>query len=201
MANYYNRIQLRGTVVAEPTFSHESYDQKYYIFPLSVQRQSGQADVVNIHVTEQQIAELLPMNGKRYDLEGHVCSYNNGGETWPKVIIFVGATSIEPTEEPEDINSVILSGKLSRDPNARYTPLGKYICDVSLQIKRPHGKSDYLPCISWGNFAGSISKLRSQDPLAFEGRLQSRIYSKNVDGVVTERIAYEVSIMRPCRLC
>ena len=36
--------------------------------------------------------------------------------------------------------------------------------------------------------------------LTVEGRVQSRTYTKNDGGVLTERTAYEVSIMRPAEL-
>lgn len=36
--------------------------------------------------------------------------------------------------------------------------------------------------------------------LTVEGRVQSRVYTKNENGVLTERTAYEVSIMRPAEI-
>ena len=39
--------------------------------------------------------------------------------------------------------------------------------------------------------------MNTGDRLTIEGRVQSRTYTKTEDGVSTERVAYEVSVMRP----
>ncbi|MCI8287373.1 MAG: hypothetical protein HFH89_06925 [Lachnospiraceae bacterium] len=45
-------------------------------------------------------------------------------------------------------NCVCLKGFLCRHSVYRKTPLGRRICDILLAVNRPHGKSDYIPCIA-----------------------------------------------------
>ena len=77
------------------------------------------------------------------------------------------------------------------------TPLGREICDVILAVNRRYGRADYLPCIAWGAVAQETAALDIGDPMALEGRIQSRTYTKTLPGGTQERTAYEVSVMRP----
>ena len=98
-------------------------------------------------------------------------------------------------EEGEDENRLELSGTLCKPPVLRTTPLGRTICDMILAINRRYGRADYLPCIAWGSLAYRCGEMAVGDHLALEGRLQSRIYTKEVDGQLQERTACEVSVM------
>ena len=69
--------------------------------------------------------------------------------------------------------------------------------DLMLAVNRRYGRADYLPCIAWGAIAQQTARLPVGSRLTVEGRVQSRGYTKTVDGVGQERTAYEVSIMRP----
>ena len=69
--------------------------------------------------------------------------------------------------------------------------------DLILAVNRRYGRADYLPCIAWGAIAQQTARLPVGSRLTVEGRVQSRGYTKTVDGVGQERTAYEVSIMRP----
>lgn len=60
---------------------------------------------------------------------------------------------------------------------------------------RRYGRADYLPCIAWGSLAYRCGAMEVGDRLALEGRLQSRAYTKEIDGRIQERIAFEVSVM------
>jgi single-stranded DNA-binding protein len=64
-----------------------------------------------------------------------------------------------------------------------------------LAVPRPYGRADYLPVIAWGQLAMQASQLDVGDPIALEGRIQSRLYRKVTDVGTEERVAYEVSAM------
>lgn len=64
-----------------------------------------------------------------------------------------------------------------------------------LAVSRRYGRADYLPVIAWGQLALRTAKLQVGDPLALEGRIQSRPYQKLTDAGPEPRIAYEVSMM------
>ena len=96
----------------------------------------------------------------------------------------------------EDVNIIELKGAICKPPVLRRTPLGRCICDMMLAVNRRYGRADYLPCIAWGQVAMVTGQLPVGSTLALEGRVQSRVYTKVLDGVPQERTAYEVSIMR-----
>lgn len=64
-----------------------------------------------------------------------------------------------------------------------------------LAVNRRYGRADYLPCIAWGSLAHRCGGMSVGDSIALEGRLQSRLYTKELDGQLQERTAFEVSIM------
>ena len=189
-----NIVQLRGEALQEPTLSHENHGQRFYRFLLSVRRLSGQADLLPVIATEEQLQYLLPLAGRRLVIEGQLRSFNNKSGQGSRLVISVLARTLYLTQE-EDRNDVILRGVLCKPPVVRRTPLGRCISDMMLAVNRRYGRADYLPCIAWGQVAMITGRMAVGDALALEGRVQSRIYTKVLEGVVQERTAYEVSVM------
>lgn len=189
-----NLLLLRGTAVGEPTFSHENHGQTFYQFPFSIRRLSGQADTLQVIATHSQLSSLLPLTGQRLSLEGQLRSFNNKSGTGNRLILSVFPRIILPTAD-EDYNHITLTGVLCKPPVLRRTPLGRCICDMMLAVNRRYGRADYLPCIAWGQVAVLTGSLDTGSPLSLDGRVQSRTYTKVIDGEATERTAYEVSIM------
>ena len=64
-----------------------------------------------------------------------------------------------------------------------------------LAVNRRYGRADYLPCIAWGSLAHQCGDMEVGDHLHLLGRLQSRVYNKNLGDHTEERTAFEVSIM------
>ena len=84
-----------------------------------------------------------------------------------------------------------------KPPIYRKTPLGREIADILLAVNRPYGKSDYIPCISWGRNARFASSFEVGARVRVWGRVQSREYTKKLSETECEkRIAYEVSISK-----
>lgn len=185
-----NTVELIGTVAEAPVFSHENHGQSFDRFPLETQRLSGEVDRVEI-LTPSSV-RLLPQ--QRIRVLGQLRSYNNRTGLGARLIISVLANVITAAEG-EDENIVHLSGTLCKPPVLRRTPLGRSICDTLLAVNRRYGRSDYLPCIAWGALALEISSRSVGDTLAFQGRIQSREYTKRIEGTEEVRTAYEVSIM------
>ena len=190
-----NDLLLRGTAAAEPAFSHENHGQRFYRFPLSVRRLSGQADVLQVIATGEQLSHLLPLTGRRLEIQGQLRSFNNKSGQGSRLVISAFTRLLVETEG-EDVNIIELKGAICKPPVLRRTPLGRCICDMMLAVNRRYGRADYLPCIAWGQVAMVTGQLPVASTLALEGRVQSRVYTKVVDGVPQERTAYEVSIMR-----
>ena len=190
-----NSIELCGTVAADPVFSHENHGQSFYRFPLEVERLSGQTDQIEILALSATLSTATVSKGARIRVLGQLRSYNNRSDSGRRLIISVLANIITPWEG-EARNTVLLSGALCKSPILRRTPLGRSICDVMLAVNRRYGRSDYLPCIAWGQLAMQIGALDVGSKLSLEGRVQSRVYTKTVDGRSEDRVAYEISIMR-----
>ncbi len=190
-----NDLLLRGSAAAEPAFSHENHGQRFYRFPLSVRRLSGQADVLQVIATGEQLSHLLPLTGRRLEIQGQLRSFNNKSGQGSRLVISAFTRLLVETEG-EDVNIIELKGAICKPPVLRRTPLGRCICDMMLAVNRRYGRADYLPCIAWGQVAMVTGQLPVGSTLALEGRVQSRVYTKVFDGVPQERTAYEVSIMR-----
>jgi single-stranded DNA-binding protein len=69
-----------------------------------------------------------------------------------------------------------------------------------LAVVRRYGRADYLPCIAWGSAALACSEYSTATKLRLEGRIQSRRYTKDINGIVAEKTAYEVSISKVGRV-
>ena len=99
-------------------------------------------------------------------------------------------------EESDDQNDITLIGFLCKKPIFRKTSLGKEICELLVAVNRQCGKSDYLHCITWNQNARKASNFGVGDKVRLIGRIQSRQYFKNVNGIEYEKTAYEVSARR-----
>ena len=190
-----NIVQLRGEALGEPALSHENHGQRFCRFPLSVRRLSGQADLLPVIATEEQLRGLLPLTGRRLFVEGQLRSFNNKSGQGSRLVISVLARVLGPTRE-EDRNDILLRGVLCKLPVLRRTPLGRCICDMMLAVNRRYGRADYLPCIAWGQVALEAGARTVGCRLGLEGRVQSREYTKVLEDRTEVRTAFEVSIMQ-----
>lgn len=189
-----NEVLLEGLVLAEPEWSHENHGNQFYRVTLQVPRLSGQVDVLPLLAPGALAAQTAP--GRLLRVRGQLRSFNNRSGVGSRLVLTVYAQEFQPGLD-EACNQITLAGALCKPPVFRRTPLGRSICDLMLAVPRRYGRADYLPVIAWGQLAVKASRLQVGDPLALEGRVQSRTYYKNLDsGETEERVAYEVSVMR-----
>lgn len=185
-----NCVRLCGIPAGPPLYSHSSRGQDFYCFPLTVERLSGNTDTLNILARS---AQLEPLSAPgRLLVEGQLRSYNNRSGVGARLVITVLAGEIALTQEP-DSNLVLLSGTLCKPPNLRCTPMGRDICDLMLAVNRRCGRSDYLPCICWGQSAREAARWQVGERVRLSGRLQSRRYLKQTEDGPVEKTAFEVS--------
>ncbi|MCI9157145.1 MAG: single-stranded DNA-binding protein [Lawsonibacter sp.] len=189
-----NRIFLRGRLAAPPALSHVNHGVEYLMLPLTVHRLSGTEDTLHIVAARERLDGLVLDTGSPLAVAGEVRTFNNRSGVGRRLVVSVFARELSQ-EAGEDENRLELSGTLCKPPVLRSTPLGRTICDMILAINRKYGRADYLPCIAWGSLAYRCGEMAVGDRLALEGRLQSRVYTKEVDGQLQERTAFEVSIM------
>ncbi|MBE6990854.1 MAG: single-stranded DNA-binding protein [Ruminococcaceae bacterium] len=199
MEQNFNRVVLCGVVTGEPYLSHINHGESFYKFPLSVPRLSGQSDELTV-VAPWVLLERAPCAaGERLRVLGQLRSFNNKSGQGRRLVISVFARELGPGGlEPE--NCIQLSGVICKAPVLRRTPLGRDICDIILAVNRRYGRADYLPCIAWGAVAQQTAAMGVGRRLTLEGRVQSRTYTKVLPSGAEERVAYEVSIMRPAEI-
>lgn len=102
------------------------------------------------------------------------------------------------------LNRVILIGRLTRDPELRYTPAGVAVTQFTLAVDRPFSKqggereADFIPVVTWRQLAETCANyLRKGRLTAVEGRIQVRNYDNNEGRrvYVTEIIADNVRFL------
>lgn len=190
-----NYVELWGVAEAEPRYSHENHGQRFYKFPLRVDRLSGQADRPVVVVSESQLRDVDIAGETPLRVIGQLRSFNNKSGQGSRLVITVLAQELAESDG-SFFNRILLSGVLCKQPYLRRTPLGRSICDIILAVNRHYGRADYLPCIAWGQVASRVAGMAVGDRLALEGRVQSRNYTKILDTGPEERTAFEVSIMQ-----
>lgn len=188
-----NFTRLCGSMCGKPVYSHSSRSQQFYLFPLEVERLSGNRDIINVVVRQEQLAALSPEGSGKLWVEGQLRTFNNRHGQGAKLVITVLARELGFCDG-EDENLVQLSGTLCKTPNLRTTPMGRDICDLMLAVNRHYGRSDYLPCICWGLKAREAAGWTVGTHLALQGRIQSRRYIKLTEEGPVEKTAFEVSV-------
>ena len=186
-----NRAELAGTAARAPRYSHESRGIEFFTFPLETRRLSGAADTLNVVLRRDMIPPELE-EGVPVRVTGELRSFNNKSGVGNRLILTVFTRSLTPWDGPDE-NRITLTGAICKPPVLRTTPMGREICDLLLAVGRRYHRSDYIPVIAWGLQAREAATADVGDRLTVQGRLQSRTYTKIIDGECHERLAYEVS--------
>ena len=188
-----NTARLCGVIAAAPAFSHSGRGECFYTFPLEVARLSGATDKINIIVRDELMENVELREAEKICVIGELRSFNNKSGEGAKLVITVFAKELYLCDD-DDLNEVRLIGTLCKKPNLRMTPMGRDICDLMLAVNRRYGRSDYLPCITWGLKAREAAEWGTGTMVTLEGRIQSRNYIKIVGGDPVEKTAFEVSV-------
>lgn len=102
------------------------------------------------------------------------------------------------------MNKVVLMGRLTKDPEVRYTQTGKVVTQFTLAVDRPFkdadGKkeTDFIPVVVWGKAAELVgNSCQKGHRLLVDGRLQIRSYEAKDSSKrwVTEIIANGVEFV------
>jgi len=104
------------------------------------------------------------------------------------------------------LNRIILIGRLTKDPELRYTPNGKAVASFTLAVDRPfknqrgEREADFINIVVWGTQAENSANYLAKGKLAaVDGRLQIRSFDGQ-DGQrrwVTEVVADNVRFLSP----
>ena len=195
-----NKVSIIGKIVSGFTFSHEVFGEGFYMVDVAVKRLSGQADIIPLMVSERLIDVHEDYIGCTIEALGQFRSYNRHEGVRNRLMLSIFVREVHFMGEFTDYtktNQIFLDGYICKAPIYRKTPLGREIADILLAVNRPYGKSDYIPCISWGRNARYASSLSVGTKVKIWGRIQSREYTKAIsEAECEERIAYEVSISK-----
>ena len=81
------------------------------------------------------------------------------------------------------MNKIIITGRLTKDPELRYTSNQKVVTSFTLAVDRPFlnqegvREADFIPVVVWGKTAEIINKFCTKgQKLLIEGRVQVRNY-------------------------
>lgn len=104
------------------------------------------------------------------------------------------------------LNNVTLTGRLSRDPELKYTQSGTAVAQFTLAVNRRftnqqgQREADFINCVMWRKAAENFANFTHKGSLVgIEGRIQTRNY-ENQEGqrvYVTEVIAENFSLLEP----
>lgn len=102
------------------------------------------------------------------------------------------------------INRVVLVGRLTKDPDLRYTNNGTAVANFTIACNKPFKKdgeeqrADFINCVIWRKPAESLANYMSKGSLiGLEGSIQTRSYD-GTDGkrvYVTEVLAASVQFL------
>ena len=101
------------------------------------------------------------------------------------------------------INTVVMVGRMTRDPELRRTGSGAAVTSFTLALNRNYNsadgqQADYISCVVWNKVAENVAQYCSKGSLVgVEGRLRSRTYD-NAQGqrvYVTEVVCDSVQFL------
>ena len=195
-----NQVTIMGEIAGQFTYSHEIFGEGFYLVDVLVPRLSQSADLIPLMISERLINVKEDYRGQNVLVNGQFRSYNRHEERKNKLVLSVFVREIQfvdEIDENEKTNQIFLDGFICKEAIYRKTPLGREIADLLLAVNRPYGKSDYIPCISWGRNARYASNFKVGSRCKIWGRIQSREYMKKIsEEQVEKRVAYEVSVSK-----
>lgn len=102
------------------------------------------------------------------------------------------------------INSVVLMGRLTADPELRTTTTGKSVCSFTVAVDSGYQRAgeersaDFINIVAWEQTANFVCRyFRKGSMIAIQGRIQTRRYE---DKTGAKRTAFEV-IAREVSFC
>lgn len=95
------------------------------------------------------------------------------------------------------MNSIIIKGRLTADPELKRTQSDTAVCSASVAVDRPYSKdkeTDFFTVVFWRQTAEFVSKYFSKgQEILVQGEMQSRHYTDKEDN---KRIVWEIKADR-----
>ena len=90
------------------------------------------------------------------------------------------------------LNSIVVQGRFTKDPELRKTNSGKDVCSFTLACDNGNRGTDFIGCVAWGQTATTISRYMDKGSMAVvEGSLHSRKWE---DKNGNKRVEWEITV-------
>ena len=95
------------------------------------------------------------------------------------------------------LNKIVIMGRLTRDPELRYTQQNTPVCSYTVAVDRDfitngEKKTDFVDCVAWRQGGEFVSKYFAKGSLiVVEGRLESRQWT---DRDNNKRVTWEINV-------
>lgn len=84
------------------------------------------------------------------------------------------------------MNSIILIGRLTKDPELKYTNNGKANTRFTLAVQRNKEETDFINCVTWEKTAENIAEyFKKGSQIAVQGAIRTGSYEKDGRTVYT----------------
>lgn len=100
------------------------------------------------------------------------------------------------------MNKTILIGRTTKEAELRFTPEGKAVVTVDLAVNRDfenakgEREADFIRLVIWGKRGEAFANyVKKGHQVAVEGRIQTRSYDEQKDGVSTGRKVYVTEVV------
>ena len=78
------------------------------------------------------------------------------------------------------MNIAILMGRLTRDPELKYTSNGKAYTTFTLAVQKTKDEAEFIDCVAWEKTAETIAEhFRKGNKILVQGRLNVSTYEKD----------------------
>ena len=199
MSYELNSASVGGYLTADPDVRYASGDAPTAIarYTLAVNRRAGDADYIRCVVFGKQAeyAEKYLKKGAPVLVTGCIRTGNYTSRDGTRVNTTEVLTDKQTTEKDGalNLNTALLFGRLTRDPDIRYTQSESPVCVARYTLAVPRrcfskragdgDNADFIPCIAFGESAEFVKKyLKKGIPVVVHGRIQTGSYT-NRDGV------------------
>ena len=78
------------------------------------------------------------------------------------------------------MNLVVVSGRMARDPELKYTSGGKAYTTFTLAVQKTKDEAEFIDCVAWEKAAENIAEyFRKGNRILIQGRLNVSTYESN----------------------
>ena len=78
------------------------------------------------------------------------------------------------------MNTVVLSGRMTRDPELKYTSGGKAYTTFTLAVQKTRDEAEFIDCVAWEKTAETIAEyFRKGNRILINGKIVTSTYESN----------------------